>query len=164
MVMPRSFSVVGKGLLAGIVGTAAMTAAQTVAQKVQSSDASESSGSADPWAEAPAPAQVAKRIGHDILGLDLSRDLIPAATQAMHWAYGISWGVLYGLANRRDVSRKPVARRGMQFGLVVWAMSYAQLVPLGIYEPPWRYPIRELATDLGYHVAYGIGTVSTFHL
>jgi hypothetical protein len=52
----------------------------------------------------------------------------------------------------------------MQFGLVVWAMSYAQLVPLGIYEPPWRYPITELATDLGYHEAYGIGTVSTFHL
>jgi hypothetical protein len=164
MVMPRSFSAVGKGLFAGIVGTAAMTAAQTVAQKVQSSGTAASSGPADPWAEAPAPARVAKRIGHDILGVDVSPDLIPAATQAMHWAYGISWGVLYGVANRRVGSRKPDARRGMRFGLVVWAMSYAQLVPLGIYEPPWRYPVTELATDLGYHVAYGLGTVSAFHL
>jgi hypothetical protein len=141
-----------------------MTATQVVAQKLQSSDASGSSESADPWDEAPAPAQVAKRIGHDILGVDMSPDLIPAVTQAMHWAYGISWGVVYSLANGRDRSRGSDARRGMQFGLVVWAMSYAQLVPLGIYEPPWRYPITELASDLGYHLAYGIGTVSAFRL
>ena len=35
-------------------------------------------------------------------------------------------------------------------------MSYAQLVPMGIYEPPWKYPAKELALDLSYHIVYGI--------
>ena len=36
-------------------------------------------------------------------------------------------------------------------------MSYVQLVPMGLYEPPWRYPPKELALDLSYHLAYGAG-------
>ena len=41
-------------------------------------------------------------------------------------------------------------------------MSYAQLVPMGIYEPPWRYPVRELATDLSYHLVYGSAVAEAF--
>ena len=40
-------------------------------------------------------------------------------------------------------------------GVGVWAAAYAQLVPLGIYEPPWRYPIRTIALDVSYHLVYG---------
>lgn len=28
---------------------------------------------------------------------------------------------------------------------------------MGIYEPPWKYPARTLANDLGYHLSYGAG-------
>lgn len=37
-----------------------------------------------------------------------------------------------------------VAKRGA----CVWASSYAQLVPMGLYEPPWKYPPQTLALDL----------------
>jgi hypothetical protein len=148
-------------LLAGIAGTAAMTSVQALAQRFQSSsEGHESSQADDPWAQAPAPAQVAKRIGEDVLHVDIPPELIPALTQLMHWAYGISWGVIYGVANRhRRAAGERRFRRGMRFGLLVWAVSYTQLVPLGIYEPPWRYSPGEVAIDLAYHEAFGLGTV-----
>jgi hypothetical protein len=51
---------------------------------------------------------------------------------------------------------------GIGYGLGVWSASYAQLVPLGIYEPPWNYPLREVALDLGYHLVYGAAAGETF--
>jgi len=36
--------------------------------------------------------------------------------------------------------------------------------PLGIYEPPWRYPPKELAIDLSYHLVYGLGVAGTYRL
>lgn len=62
-----------------------------------------------------------------------------------------------GPAARRGAGG-PAARRGAAFGEFVWAMSYVELVPMGLYEPPWRYPPKELAFDLSYHLVYGAGT------
>jgi hypothetical protein len=58
---------------------------------------------------------------------------------------------------RRRVVRGAVRHRGL-------GTSYAQLVPMGRYEPPWRYPAEDLALDLSYHLAYGIGTGVAFEL
>jgi len=41
-------------------------------------------------------------------------------------------------------------------------MSYVQLVPMGLYEPPWKYSPKDIATEIGYHLAYGLGVASTF--
>ena len=70
----------------------------------------------------------------------------------MHWLYGTSWGVLYG----------GVPAGGLTFGTAVWAAAYAELVPLGIYEPPWRYPARELALDWSYHAVYGLAVAAAY--
>ena len=51
---------------------------------------------------------------------------------------------------------------GLGFGVGVWAVSYAQLVPLGIYDPPWAYPSGELAEDLSYHAVYGLGVAGAY--
>jgi hypothetical protein len=48
------------------------------------------------------------------------------------------------------------------FGSAVWASSYAELVPMGIYELPWKYKPQELALDLSYHLAYGLATAVAF--
>jgi Protein of unknown function (DUF1440) len=150
------------GLFAGVIGTAAMTAAQSLGARLEASGDEASPKHTDPWAEAPAPAQVAKRIGEGVFGLEVPSRLIPALTELMHWGYGIAWGGVYGLANRQASLRGLNARRGAAFGLLVWMMSYVQLVPLGIYKPPWEYPASELRSDAAYHVAYGIGTAAAF--
>jgi hypothetical protein len=143
------------GLAAGAVGTLAMTGWQELSARLLSSDGEGSSSpSGDPWDEAPAPAQVARKAAR-LVGLDPSPGRIPLFTNVMHWGYGTTWGAVYGLAAR---DKRAIPMYGLAFGAGVWAMSYLQLVPMGIYEPPWNYSPGQLALDLSYHLVYGGGT------
>jgi uncharacterized membrane protein YagU involved in acid resistance len=81
----------------------------------------------------------------------------------MHWGYGTGWGAVYGLAVG-SVRRSPGLTAGAAFGTVVWLMSYVQLVPMGLYDPPWKTPPQELALDLSYHLVYGTGVASAYRL
>jgi hypothetical protein len=51
---------------------------------------------------------------------------------------------------------------GLAFGAGVWAMSYVQLVPMDIYEPPSKYSTKELASDLSYHLVYGLAVAVAY--
>jgi hypothetical protein len=51
---------------------------------------------------------------------------------------------------------------GVLFGASVWGLSYAQLVPMGVYEPPWEYPATTVAKDLSYHLVYGLGVAAAY--
>jgi hypothetical protein len=143
----------GRGLLAGIAGTAAMTAYQELL-------ADNGDSKKPTWEDAPAPAQVARRILKGLFHEDVSADRIPLLTNLMHWAYGTGWGGVYGLV-QGTVRANPVLN-GLLFGTSVWGMSYAQLVPMGIYEPPWTYPAKTVAKDLSYHLVYGLGVAAAF--
>ena len=46
----------------------------------------------------------------------------------------------------------------------MWATSYLQLVPMGIYEPPWRSPLASIADELGYHITYGSAVSASYML
>jgi hypothetical protein len=76
----------------------------------------------------------------------------------MHWSYGSAWGGAYAVI--REAVRCRARWLGPLFGLGVWAASYLQLVPLGIYELPWSYPLSSIADEIGYHLTYG-ATVAT---
>jgi hypothetical protein len=145
-----------RGLVAGLAGTAAMTAYQLAVAKAQGKPLQ--TPVPHRWADAPAPAQVAKRLADAVgRGRRLTREDVPFLANAMHWLYGVGWGVAFGLATDAD---HPLTE-GAAFGTAVWAASYAQLVPLGIYRPPWKYPPRELALDLSYHLVYGVAAAGT---
>jgi hypothetical protein len=154
-----------EGLLAGAAGTAAMTAHQKLWQRLKPSDEegdSEEGGApsdfeSDPWESAPAPAQAGKKVLEGLGSPPVSPRAIPLLAQVMHWSYGTMWGAAYGLTRG---ARRP--RHGPLFGVLVWAASYAQLVPLGVYDKPWRYPPGALAEELGYHLTYGTGVALTF--
>jgi hypothetical protein len=144
-----------RGALAGAAGTAAMTALQQ-ALPSGSDDDEDSNG----WANAPAPAQVAKRILEGVFHREVSEEQIPLLTNVAHWAYGTAWGSAYG-ALQGTLRTRPFPL-GIGFGAGVWAASYVALVPMGIYKPPWRYRPSELATDLSYHFVYGAGTALVY--
>lgn len=151
----------GRGVAAGAVGTLAMTGWQELAAKLMSSGAPDGDGSAadrdpDPWEQAPVPAQVARRLGR-LVGWDPPAERIGLLTNVMHYGYGTGWGVGYALTRERT-EQAPALALGAAFGTAVWAASYVQLVPLGLYEPPWRYSPGELALDLSYHLVYGVAT------
>jgi uncharacterized membrane protein YagU involved in acid resistance len=164
----KPLGAIARGIAAGVVGTGCMTVTQTLPAKLRSSHGSQDEqtarpqGEQDPWEQASAPAKVAKRISEEIFHHAVAPSRIPLLTHGMHWGYGTAWGVVYGLL---PASRSPApVRRGLFFGTAVWAMSYVQLVPMGIYEPPWKYPPRDIAMEVGYHLAYGVGVAGAFRL
>jgi len=157
---------VARGLAAGVVGTAMMTAWQTFAAKLRSAGNGASEPrqpSEDPWEAASAPAKVAKRISEGVFHTPVSPERIPLLTNAMHWGYGTGWGTVYGLV-AGSARRSPRVPVGAAFGTVVWMMSYVQLVPMGLYDPPWKTPPQELALDLSYHLVYGTGVAGAYRL
>jgi hypothetical protein len=164
---PTPLGAVVRGLAAGVVGTVFMTAWQELSAKLQSSATSENSEPEpqpdDPWEAASAPAQVAKRVGEGVFHKNVSSDLIPLLSNVMHWGYGSGWGTVFGLA-AASVRRPPGVRAGAVFGSTVWLMSYVQLVPMGLYELPWKYPAKDVAMDLSYHLVYGTSVAGAYRV
>jgi hypothetical protein len=153
---------VARGLAAGVIGTAAMTVWQELSMKLQNSDEDGGGGEnpasgqqSDPWGQASTPAKVGRKIIEGVFNRKVSPQRIGILTNAMHWAYGTSWGALYGLTQGSDPG--PALRRGLLFGTGVWTMSYLILVPMGLYQPPWMYGPKQLALDVSYHLVYGAG-------
>jgi hypothetical protein len=146
---------IGLGLAAGAAGTAVMTALQGGTAFARGKGGA-SFKEPRTWAEAPAPAQLAKKA----LGPRIVKRQAPVVTAAIHWGYGTALGALYGAMQSR--LRVHPLLHGAAFGTAVWGVSYAALTPLGIYEAPWRYPARELAVDWSYHAAYGLGVAGAF--
>ncbi len=157
-----------RGLVAGAIGTAFMTIAQELTAKLQGSgddgeqQGPEQSQPEDPWQQASAPAKVAKRISEGVFQHEVSPDRISLLTHGMHWSYGTGWGAVYGLA--QATIHAPTLRHGLLFGTGVWAMSYVELVPMGLYEPPWKYSPSAIATEVGYHLVYGTATAAAYSL
>jgi len=154
------------GVAAGLVGTTAMTALQEVMAARRRRDRAGMGGNGsqpdDPWAKAPAPAQLARMVIQGATGHDVPAERISLFTNAVHWGYGTSMGVLYGLVQRTRKGSPLV--RGPLFGLGVWASSYATLVPLGLYQWPWHYRAGAIAKDLSYHLVYGSGVAAGYQL
>jgi hypothetical protein len=146
-------------LAAGVAGTAAMTGYQLAVRKARG----QRLGTPVPasWDDAPAPAQVVKKVAEAVgRGPDVTKKRVPLLTNAMHWAYGTWWGVVYGVAARRRGTG--ALSGGTVLGTALWSGSYAELVPLGIYEPPWKYPPQELVLDLSYHLVYGAAVAGVY--
>jgi hypothetical protein len=154
------------GLAAGLVGTTAMTALQELMaarrRRARGATGANGSGPDDAWARAPAPAQLARIVVRSATGRDVPAERIPLFTNAVHWGYGTSMGVLYGIVQRTREGSPLV--RGPLFGLGVWASSYATLVPLGLYKWPWHYRAGAIAKDLSYHLVYGSGVAAGYRL
>jgi hypothetical protein len=134
-----------RGVLAGAVGTAAMTLAQLLAP-TESSDV---------------PEKVGRKLIRLATGKRVPRKHRGKLNQGMHWAYGSSWGMLYGLlAAQLEKPPNPLAA-GVTFGLSVWAVSLVELPALGVAPTPWEQSPRALLTDAGFHLLYGLTVATT---
>ena len=136
---------VARGLGAGLIGTGVMTAVQTAVMKAQGSESSDM------------PAQVGKRISEGVFKQPVPREKMGTLNNAMHFGYGTSWGALYGLTEGTLHPRSSTLD-GLLFGTVVWGASLLELPAMKLAPPVWEYPPKQLAMDLGYHLAYGLGT------
>jgi uncharacterized membrane protein len=137
------------GLAAAAVGTAAMTTAQTAYIKATGTEASQ------------APGEVGRRIIEGVLQRKVRRNRRDELNNAMHAAYGTQWGLPFGLAVGSRCGG-PRAGDGVALGLAVWAIGLAELPALGLAPPPWKQSPADLATDLGFHLVYGLATGAAY--
>src|SRR5919106_1595394 len=157
---------VARGILAGLVGTLAMDLVwyrryRQLGGTSRFVDWEFSSGPQG-YENAPAPAQVGKRIVESLFQRRLEAQSPALVNNVVHFATGIGWGTLHGIV-AGSVRQRPV-RHGLATGAIAWASSYAMLAPAKLYKPMWQYSASTLRKDLSAHLAYGLATSATFWL
>ncbi len=173
--------VVMKGALAGFAGTLALSVAVKGAQLLQSFSGENSeqdseeqeaqtgigAGQALAGGEVQAPFLdqsteiFVQKVATGLFGTSLSGGARRTAGMATHFLYGSFWGAVYGLI--QSSLRLPPASHGLLYGLIVWLIGPATLVPaMHIMPPPQKQGVRKLLMVVGFHVAYGLGLGLTF--
>jgi hypothetical protein len=163
---PTPLGALVTGLVAGAVGTAAMDLVQFARYRRGGGEdrllAWEFSAGLKDWEQAPAPAQLGRRVVEGVLQRELPAERAPLTNNLMHWGYGIAWGGLFGLV--AGSLRAPKVRHGLALGATAWAAGYVLLPLAGLYRPIWEYDAKVLAKDLGDHLVYGLGAATAGRL
>ena len=158
--------VIVRGVAAGLVGTLAMDLVwYSRYRKAGGGDGFarwDLAADVKDYEDAPAPAQVGKRIAEGLLQTDLDPRTARPMTNVVHWATGAGWGAAHGVVNASMPAPKVLG--GLLTGAVAWATSYATLGPIGIYKPIWEYDAATLWKDLSAHLAFGLTTGVMFRL
>jgi hypothetical protein len=137
----------GKGLAAGVIGTAAMTVSSTLEARLRGR----------PPSTAPADA-AAKVLGIKEFADDRARNRF---STIVHWSYGTGWGVVRGLLAETGLG--PGAATAVQLA-AVWGAEQVMLPALGVAPPVTEWPPEEIAIDAAHHVVYAVGTTLGFAL
>jgi hypothetical protein len=155
-----------RGVVAGTVGTLAMDLLLYARYRRGGGQSGflswEFSSDVTSWDQAPAPAQVGKRVFEGLFQKKLSDDRAPLVNNVMHWGYGIANAVPYGIL--AGSARKPRVWFGPPFGAAVWGGGYVVLPAAGLYKQIWEYDRVTLAKDLSAHLVYGTTTAIVFRV
>lgn len=130
----------GRGLVAGLAGTAAMTVSSTVEAKLSGRGASSTPADALETVTKVQPVDDSGEARLNTLG---------------HWGYGTSWGTARGLLDEVGL-RGPLASVA-HFAAVLGA-EQVLLPALGVAKPTPAYGATAAATDALHHAMYA-GTV-----
>ena len=102
-----------------------------------------------------ATVKAARAISENILGHELKESEKRAAGAAVHYAFGIATGGLYGAI--AEYAPVVTTSAGLPFGVVFWALADETAVPLlGLSKGPTEYPLAVHTYALSSHLIYGI--------
>ena len=133
-------STVGRGLAAGLAGTAVMTISSTIEQKLRGRPAS----------TAPADA-AAKVLGIKSFPSDSVKN---AFSNAVHWSYGTGWGAVRALLGRK---LSPGAATATHLA-ALWGSEQVMLPALEVAPPLTMWGREEVAIDGFHHLVYATAT------
>jgi hypothetical protein len=139
--LTKAASAIGDGLVAGVLGTAAMTASSTLEARLRHRAAS----------SAPARA-TARALGIAEFDNDLARARF---NDLSHWGYGTGWGVVRGVLGAAGV---PPAKATAAHGAAVWGSAAVTLPALDVAPPFVFWGRKEVAIDVLHHAVYAIAT------
>jgi hypothetical protein len=138
---------IGRGLVAGLAGTALMTVTSTIEMRMRRRPPS------------MAPAQAVE----ETLGLEAAvaadRERLAAA---VHWMYGVGWGGVRGLIDTLSRLNGPAAA-GVHLA-TVWGSGLVMLPSLGVAPAVWKMEPREVAIDLFHHAVYALATHAAYEI
>lgn len=129
----------GKGLFAGVAGTAAMTASSALEMKLRGRGAS----------SAPADA-AAKALGVE----PVDEEMQARFSNLVHWGYGTGWGGARGLLAAAGLSGAKAT--AANFGMV-WGAEQVMLPILEVAPPLTEWRAKEIAVDAMHHLVYATG-------
>ncbi len=136
----------GKGLFAGVAGTAAMTASSTLEMKLRNRGASS------------APADAAAKV----LGVEpVSEEAQARFSNLVHWGYGTAWGGVRGLIAAAGLSDGKAT--AVHLGLL-WGSEQVMLPALEVAPPLTEWGAKEIAVDALHHVVYATTTGTAYFL
>lgn len=135
----------GRGLLAGLIGTAAMTVSSTLEMKLRKR----------------APSRTPSQAAGKVLGVK-PRDEDGEARFAnlVHFGYGTAWGLaraLLGVLGVRGRALAPLAHLA-----AVWGTEAVMLPALGVAPPVARWSARQIGIDLLHHAVYAGATDAAY--
>jgi hypothetical protein len=145
--MKNVASSIGKGLVAGFVGTAAMTVSSSLEARLRHRAAS----------SAPARATAT------VLGIKEFVDARAAArfNDLSHWGYGTGWGVVRGLLAVTGLSPRSATAA---HGAAIWGSAAVTLPALEVAPPFVFWGAKEVAIDLWHHAVYTAATGAAYRL
>ncbi len=115
-------------------------------------------------AQSPGPEGLAEQFAFKVAAGIFGQDIGPhvrLAGRVVHLVYGSAWGMLYGLL--QATYRRPPAAFGATYGLVVWLVGPAFLVPaMRLMGRPSEEPPARSAALIAGHLAYGVALATTF--
>ena len=161
-----------KGLVAGLAG--GLVAAWTMnqfqaawmrvvannekphgAQSLQPSEGSTGNQAEDAKEQDDATVETAKVISERVFGHELQESEKKPAGAAVHYAFGMASGGLYGAL--AEVSPEVTTGAGLPFGAVFWLLADEISVPvLGLSKGPTEYPVSTHVYALASHLVYGV--------
>jgi hypothetical protein len=137
--LARTATVIGDGLVAGFLGTAAMTASSTIEARLRHR------------APSTAPARAtAKALGIEAFDSDLAQARF---NDLSHWGYGTGWGVVRGALGATGM---PAGRATAMHGAAVWGSAAVTLPALDVAPPFVFWGRKEVAIDLLHHAVYAV--------
>lgn len=124
------------------------------AQSMQPTQGSEGSQERDAEEQDDATVETAKVISRNVFGHELKENEKKPAGAAVHYAFGIAMGGLYGVA--AEISPPVTTAAGLPFGAAFWLVADEVSVPLlGLSKGPTEYPVSTHVYALTSHLVYG---------
>src|SRR3954464_14344963 len=147
MTINKLATTIGRGLVAGVAGTAAMTVSSTVEAKLRGR----------PFSTAPADA-AAKVLGIQEFATEGAHSRF---SNLVHWGYGTGWGIPRALLGMNGRSS---ARATAEHLAALWGSEQVMLPALSVAPPITFWGREEIAIDGFHHAVYALSTAAAYEV
>lgn len=153
---------IGKGILAGIAGTAAITLSQMIEMQITKrsmSDAPVKVAGQVLGVEPSAKTQEQLKKDEEGGSKEVKEEHAERFSQITHWGYGTSWGMVRGLLSAAGMSCWPATIA--HFG-AVWSTAQVMLPAANASSPIYKWSPKQIAIDVLHHGVYALAAGLTY--